>query len=171
MRGGMRERLLAQIALQPAELLSRCQVLVDIDGGEVSIGRKRQRLLDASVGEYIVFIDDDDIIASDYLGRVFDGIDLGVDHIGIGMSYEPFNAPHHLVECSMHHEWTHDGTKYLRSPQHTCAVKASLARFAGFDDVSFSEDRTYAERLKPLIKSEYVIKEPIYRYLFDGRKS
>ena len=169
-RGRVRGRLLTLLESQPPELLARCQIVVDIDGGEVTIGAKRNRLLDASVGKYIVFIDDDDTITKTYLARIFEGIDLGVDHIGVGMLYCPFDASPQLVECSMKHDWTHAGTKFLRPPQHTCAVKANLARFVGFDDISFGEDRSYAERLKPLIETEYVVKEPIYIYQYDARK-
>jgi hypothetical protein len=166
----MRERLLLQIGNQSPDLLARCQVIVDIDGGAASIGAKRNRLLDAAVGRYVAFIDDDDCITENYLTRIFEGIEKGVDHVGVGMVFAPRFQKPVLVECSMKHDWTFDGTKYLRSPQHVCAVKRELAQKARFPEVSFGEDKAYALALKPLIKTEYVITEPIYQYLFVEEK-
>jgi glycosyltransferase involved in cell wall biosynthesis len=165
-----REHLLSHIATQPRELLDRCQILLDIDGGTASIGAKRNRLLSAAEGRYIVFIDDDDAITSDYLESVFIGIDLGVDHVGVGMLYAPLGGRPVPVECSVNHEWGHDGIKYLRSPQHVCAVKRELALQAGFPDISFGEDKVYSARLRSLVKSEYVIAKPIYIYQYRGDK-
>jgi glycosyltransferase involved in cell wall biosynthesis len=169
-RAECRERLLTQIATQPKELLTRCQVILDIDGGETSIGMKRNRLLNAAYGRYIVFIDDDDAITEDYLASVFVGIELGVDHIGVGMLYAPLGGLPVPVECSVNHEWGHDGIKYLRSPQHVCAVKRELALEAGFPDISFGEDKAYSARLTPMVTSEYVVEHPIYIYQYGGHK-
>ena len=162
--------LLALISLQPPDLLARCQVHVLLDNGEQTIGAKRNQLLYEAYGRYVVFIDDDDAITPAYLTRIFEGIDQGVDHVGVGMRYAPLNGRHSLVECSMRHEWGYDEATntYLRGPQHICAVKRRLALIAGFPDVSFGEDRAYSEALKPLIKSEFVITEPIYTYIDRG---
>lgn len=170
-RSASREELLKALARQPFKYMSRCQVLVDIDGRQVTIGAKRNRLLAAAIGRYVTFIDDDDLVTPDYLERVFEGIDKGVDHVGVGMMFTPDHGRHHLVECSMHHEWgmREDGV-YLRSPQHTCVVKRELALAVGFENSSFGEDRDYAERLRPLIETEHVITRPIYFYIYRRDK-
>lgn len=167
-----RNRLMSLIAQQPSDLLDRCQVLVDIDNGQTTIGAKRNRLLAASMGRYIVFIDDDDTITADYLREIFTGIDLGVDHIGVSMWYMPVGrARAWKVECSKDNDWTSRGDVYLRPPQHVCAVKRSIAIQAWFPDISFGEDRHYAEQLKELVKTEYLVPEPIYHYLYVERKN
>ena len=166
-RGTHRTRLMNQIAHQPPELLDRCQVLIDIDHGQTPIGTKRNRLLTGSIGRYVVFIDDDDTITDDYLEQIFTGIDKDVDHVGISMWYMPSNRSRAWkVECSKDHDWTMDGDIYLRPPQHVCAVKRELALQARFPDTSFGEDRQYAERLKELVKTEYLVPDPIYHYLY-----
>lgn len=162
--------MLLQIGNQDPALLARCQVIVDIDGGEATIGAKRNRLLDAAVGDYIAFIDDDDCITETYLTRIFEGIEKGVDHVGVGMVFAPRWQRPVLVECSMKHEWTFDGDKYLRPPQHVCAVKRELAQKARFPEISFREDHAYALALKKLVKTEWVVTEPIYQYLFVENK-
>jgi hypothetical protein len=167
-----RNRLMSLIAQQPPDLLDRCQVLVDIDNGQISVGAKRNRLLDASIGTYVVFIDDDDTITENYLGEIFTGIDLGVDHIGVSMWYMPIGQPRAWkVECSKDNEWTSRDGVYLRPPQHVCAVKRELALQIRFPDISFGEDRQYSERLKELVKTEYLVPEPIYHYLYVEGKN
>lgn len=171
-RGHMREALLYQLAYQPEHLLKRTQIIVDIDGGEATIGAKRNRLLDASVGRYIVFIDDDDEVTESYLTRIFEGIDRDVDHIGVGMLYAPPNQHAARVLCSMNHGWeTRKDGVYLRPPQHVCAVKRELAQAVRFPEISYREDMEYALALKPLVKTEYVIDEPIYHYIFIEEKA
>jgi hypothetical protein len=166
----MRERLLLQIGNQSPDLLARCQVIVDIDGGAASIGAKRNRLLDAAVGRYVAFIDDDDCITENYLTRIFEGIEKNVDHVGVGMMFMPRWERPVLVECSVKHDWTFDGTKYLRPPQHVCAIKRTLALQVRFPEISFREDHAYAHAMKKLVKTEFVVTEPIYQYLFVENK-
>lgn len=171
-RAAQRLSLLVALSDQPNELLSRCQVLVDIDNGTVSIGTKRNRLLDAALGRYIVFIDDDDMIAPTYLRRIFEGIDLDVDHVGVGMLFDPPDRPNQRkrVICSKEFAWGETDQFFLRSPQHTCAVKRDIARRVGFPEISFGEDREYSQLLRHLVETEYVIEEPIYYYQYRSEK-
>jgi hypothetical protein len=52
------------------------EVLCDIDNGEVSIGSKRQKLLNSAVGDYVCFVDDDDLVSEDYVDLILDKITL-----------------------------------------------------------------------------------------------
>jgi glycosyltransferase involved in cell wall biosynthesis len=156
--------------MQTDELLDRTQILIDIDNGQASIGAKRNRLIAAAEGRYVVFIDDDDAITEDYLEQIFVGIDEDVDHIGVGMIYTPTHGSPVPVECSMRHEWTFDGTKYLRPPQHTCAIRRSIATQVMFPDISFGEDRAYAEGCKGLVLSEWLTTHPVYIYHYEEKK-
>jgi len=160
-------RLLECLSEQPAELLARTQVLIDIDDAP-SVGAKRQRMLKASRGRYVAFIDDDDLVTGDYLTELFRGIEKRVDHIGVRMllCHQGSRAN---VECSMHNAWeTRDGV-YLRGPQHVCAVKRTLALKAGFPDISVGEDKAYSLALTPLVKSEYLTATPVYLYLWEPK--
>jgi glycosyltransferase involved in cell wall biosynthesis len=160
-------RLLECLSEQPAELLARTQVLIDIDDAP-SVGAKRQRMLKASKGRYVVFIDDDDLVTDDYLTELFIGIDRGVDHIGVRMLL-CHNGTRSNVECSMHNKWeTRDGV-YLRGPQHVCAVKRILALKAGFPDLTRGEDKAYSLALTPLVKTEYLTRTPVYLYLWEPK--
>lgn len=167
-RTALLTRLLQALCEQPPELLARTQVLIDIDDAP-SVGAKRQRLLEASAGRYVVFIDDDDLVTGAYLTELFHGIDEGVDHIGVRMLY-CHHGKREPVECSMrHNRWMKRDGVYLRGAQHVCAVKRDLALAAGFPDVTFGEDHIYSDALTPLVTTEYLTATPVYLYLWEPK--
>ena len=59
------------------------EIIYDIDEGQVSIGVKRQRMLHKANGEYIVFIDDDDLVAENYVDLILGALKTGPDCVGI----------------------------------------------------------------------------------------
>lgn len=138
--------------------------------GRESVGEKRNILLAAATGEYSIFIDDDDEITPDYLYRIFEGIQKGVDHIGIAMTYAPDNGPSKLVLCSKDNKWCETPTAYLRGVQHVCAIKTEIARSVKYPDISFGEDKIYSELITPLVKTEHLITTPIYIYKYRSNK-
>ena len=48
------------------------EILIEKDNREMSVGRKRNVLIDKAKGEYVCFIDDDDFISKDYLNIILD---------------------------------------------------------------------------------------------------
>jgi len=164
-------KLLPQIHGQREDLLRRTEVLINQDMGIKSIGQKRNELLQSATGEYVVFIDCDDEISPEYLERIFEGIRMGVDHIGIMMSYEPDNGPHKLVKCSIEHkEWGEENGVYLRGAQHVCPIKREIAILEEYPNISFGEDKKYGEAITKRIKTEYLVSEPIYFYKYRSNK-
>ncbi len=55
------------------------EILPFMDDGQLSIGYKRNILLNKALGEYICFIDDDDNVTSNYVKLLMEGINKGVD--------------------------------------------------------------------------------------------
>jgi len=62
-RQGYLERLMQILDPQLSGIEDKVEVIVELDNGERSIGAKRNALLDKAKGEYLAFIDDDDIIS------------------------------------------------------------------------------------------------------------
>jgi glycosyltransferase involved in cell wall biosynthesis len=56
------------------KIFSQVELLANLDSGEKSIGQKRNELLCAAKGEYVAFVDDDDLIASDYISSILTAI-------------------------------------------------------------------------------------------------
>ena len=60
------------------------EVIVNEDNKEISIGKKRQELLEASNGKWVVGIDSDDWISEDYLHDIVMALKNNpqIDHVG-----------------------------------------------------------------------------------------
>jgi hypothetical protein len=164
--------LLGYIESQPKELLDRCEVIISCDSMTKTIGQKRNELLRQSNGRYSVFIDCDDTITPSYLQNIFKGIDADVDHVGIMGTYihDGNIAMAKNFKCSKDFPWIEKDGVYLRGAQHICAIKTDVARMVNYPHTSFGEDSEYSKKISPLIKTEYLITEPIYIYKYRSKK-
>ena len=156
--------------LQP-QMTDEVEVLVSIDDGQESIGSKRQRLLNSANGEYIAFVDDDDVVSSDYVKLILEGIKKKPDVIGIHLIMRTDGVLSGLTYHSLKYNTWYDEAvpgqhfrKYYRNPNHLNPVKKELALKAGFPSISMGEDRNYSAALLPYLKTEYYIESPIYFY-------
>ena len=59
------------------------EVLVESDNKQISIGEKRNKLLNKAVGDYVAFIDDDDLVSDDYVKKVLQAIESKPDCCGM----------------------------------------------------------------------------------------
>ncbi len=169
-RAAMLESLMCQLRWNIGGFREGVDYEIVLHSGSETVGEKRNQLLQHASGEYSVFIDDDDEITPYYLYRIFEGIQKGVDHIGIAMTYAPDNGPSKLVLCSKDNKWSETPAAYLRGVQHVCAIKTELARSVKYPDISFGEDKIYSELITPVVKTEHLITEPIYIYKYKSKK-
>jgi len=164
--------------LEP-QMTNEVEVLVSIDNGEMSIGGKRNKLLKESKGEYVCFIDDDDIVSDDYIPQILAGCDTGVDCISFRTIYKLNDGIPNTVYNSLQiTEWwdcadpkTPGAKIYFRCPQHLTPVKREFALNTLFPETNMGEDHAYSQKLTPQLKTEYVIPKPLYFYMCGGVKS
>lgn len=139
------------------------------DSKESTIGAKRQWLLEFAQGDYIVFIDDDDTVAPDYIPQILAAIEYKPDAIGFLIDCDMEGVPAKAIASIKYPEWRDnvDGFDYVRSIYHKTPVRRELALKAGFNvSMRFSEDHDYAMRLKHHLKSEYFINQTMYYYRY-----
>jgi len=134
----------------------------------MSIGRKRQLLLENSTGDYVCFVDDDDLVASSYVKLILEAIKpkpccVGFQGLLVRQGY-PDTMFVHSLQCG---RWYEENEVYFRTPNHLNPVKRELALKVGFIDASHGEDKRYSDRLYPLLKNEVMINHPLYFY-FPG---
>lgn len=134
----------------------------------ISVGYKRQYLLDTCNGEYIVYFDDDDKPSPYYIDEILKAIESKPDCVGfkILMTTNGSN-PETCIHSLKNKVWEKKNGVYLRNVTHFNPVKRELALQVGFKDLRFGEDFDYANRLTPLCKNEVFID----KYLFDYRYS
>jgi hypothetical protein len=135
----------------------RVEIHLDLDGGEKSVGEKRDQLLRRARGCYIAFIDDDDMVVPDYIADILRAITHNPDADCIvfagrlevdGVYAGPFDY------SISHKKYYQRGNQYFRTPNHLCPVKRELALQTGFKPMKCGEDTDYAQRLYPLLKTE-----------------
>lgn len=161
---------------QKRELGRMVEILIDSNEG--SIGAKSNNLLDICWGTYCCRFDDDDWPGPNYLKRIFEGIDKGVDCCSLrGMYYED-GVEVGIFEHSLKYNiWkTNDvpvnGVKFERYPNHLNAIKSSIAKQFKYPDISFGEDKVWSDSVfnSGLLKTEHYIPEIIYEYRHISNK-
>jgi glycosyltransferase involved in cell wall biosynthesis len=130
-----------------------------------NIGTKRNELLMAAQGDYIVFIDDDDTISSNYIAKILAATESNPDCIGISGMITTNGADERQWHISKDFgSWYEKDNIYYRTPNHISPVRRELALQAGFPEIAHGEDYEYSMRLLPLLKTEVKIEENIYHY-------
>lgn len=175
-RASLLENLLSEINRQKAEFdpLDEVAVLTLLDNARNRTGTKRNALMEEAKkinAEYIAFIDDDDMIMPTYIQR---GLETVASKADCGELFGEVHIDGYLCD-TFHHsiiykKWERIGENFCRMPNHLNFKKRILAAKAPFPDITIGEDRYQAELMRDmgLFKSEYKIKEPLYRYNMRG---
>ena len=147
------------------------EILISQDNKQLSVGAKRNLLIEQSKGEYITFIDDDDQVAPDYIDSLLQGIESGYDSICFKVLYNPAGGTPKLVKYSANYKDRELVTHFERATNHLMCTKRSIASKVKFKNISFGEDAIWAKSLVRLIKNEGQIDKVLYYYNFDHAKS
>ena len=141
------------------------------DNKEISIGAKRQKLLELASGEFVVFFDDDDAPSPDYVRNILDAITPDIDCIGMNV-YMTTNGknPQKCCHRLKYKHWANkvDGWDYVRNITHFNPVLRSVALRVGFKDLRFGEDKLYSDGVSALLTKEAYITEPLFHYRYTN---
>jgi hypothetical protein len=167
------ERLLRFVNQQSANL--PIEVIYESDNKEISIGKKRDNLIQRATGEYTVMIDDDDWINDNYVKLTLDALEKKPDCVGYFEKIQHSNQ----LSCisNRFHDWGNNvsGYDYARTPFFKVPIKTDFCKKIGCLDMRYQEDHDFARRLKSsgLIKTEEFIPSEmyIYRYAYQEHNS
>jgi GT2 family glycosyltransferase len=143
------------------------EVLSMADDRQMSIGQKRNMLLTQSVGEYVAFVDDDDMVSPDYVEKVLKALSRNPDCSSLTgqiVFSDGYSRP--FVHSLRYDRWIddHQNKVYYRPPNHLNAVRRSIAVQVGFPSWNSGEDRVFSMGIKPFLKKEEWIDGVIYNY-------
>jgi FkbM family methyltransferase len=164
------QELTKQITFSRAE--DKVRIQVDMDNRQVSIGKKRQRMLETANSEYVCFIDSDDSVNEFYVLNVLNALEESPDCVainGIMTIDDKHHATWEISKDSPYRESKKGGKiHYLRHTNHLCPIKRNIALSVGYKDLKTAEDYDYAVRLRKtnLLKTEAIIPLPMYHYDF-----
>lgn len=150
------------------------QIITNYTGREMSIGAKRQMMLENCKADYICFVDDDDMVSTEYISLIYDAIQKEPDVVGM-RGIITIDGGERFEWCiSTKYDWAEnqDGFRYVRYPNHLAPIRRELALQAGFKDMGHGEDYDYSMRLKELgkLKKEEFIDEELYYYYYKSKK-
>jgi len=175
------ERLFNKLTMQIDDLANPFDVEILSNGNPkgVSIGTKRNRLLDMSTAEYVAFIDDDDDVSNNYIATLLAGAKMGFDCIGLRGEITINGGKPEIFEHSLKYdEWkTNEGAiypnvKYERFPNHLNCIKSSIAKQFKYPETNHGEDFDWSTQLHKsgLLKTEYEVNHTIYYYNYLTKK-
>lgn len=160
-----------------AGLESIIEILYLSDNRQYPIGTKRNVLINAAKGNYIVFIDDDDWVSEDYVISIYEALTSSedIDCVGIqGLLLFQGKQERIFKHSIKYTKYSDDSRFYYRPPNHISPIKRDIAIKYSFADVNIGEDTDWAMRLckDQVLKKEVMIDTKIlYYYFFDPNKS
>lgn len=160
----------ALIEVLGQQLTGETELIVDF-AMSYNIGTKRNKLLESATGDYVVFVDDDDMVADDYVVRILEAIKDNPDCVGISGVITTNSGQLQQWHISKDYaDWYEKDNIYYRTPNHISPVRRELALKVGFPDIVTGEDYEYSKRLYPLLRTENKIDGNIYHYDFKNDK-
>jgi hypothetical protein len=140
------------------------------------LGAKREWMRQKSTGEYICFLDDDDLIAPNYISSILPLLD-GVDQIGFEL--EMYSG--HKKEAPVYHSLKHgkwinpvngrmgESGSYCRDISHINPMRRELALQVPMSG-GIGEDCRWAAAMRGKVKTEHYVASPLYYYLWRPNK-
>ena len=166
MLDGLIVLLKAQIGNLPIEIC--------INDFNETIGTKRNQLLAAAEGEYLCFIDDDDIVADDYIYLIVNA--LKRDHpdccsLNGVITTDGQNAKI-FTHSIKHTRYFEQDNVYYRPPNHLNVIKSEIAKCFKFPEINFGEDTDWAMQIcnSGMLKKESTIEGILYYYKYITNK-
>ena len=146
----------------------RVEIIVLTDNKKMMLGHKRNTMIDMAQGKYVVFVDDDDRVASDYIQTLLDATASDADSIvfqaEVSLNGEPPKICYYSKDVRRDYNTP---STYHRIPNHICCVKRSVSLKSSFPNVLYGEDASYGKVLLPHLKTEYKIDKVLYYYDYN----
>ena len=166
------ERLLSRLLPQVDKYKGDIEVIAYWDNGESRLPIIRQKMIEYATGEYINFIDDDDMVPEYYCDEIYTLLD-GVDYIGWRMQLyhngEKMKPTFHSLKYS---DWSEDDKGWYRNVSHINPIKRKIAIKGSFiTEDGEAEDYPWVKQVAPFCKTEHYIDKVMYEYIHSSQDS
>ena len=145
------------------------EVLTLRDAGIMSVGAKRNHLIDMARGRFVVFVDDDDMVSEDYVEQLVISLRTHPEVDCISFAGEiNFRGKHprKLLHSIKYKDWYHSRGQYLRPPCHITPMRKEIVKRYAFAEVDYAEDMDWALRISQdqALKRELILDQVFYFY-------
>jgi hypothetical protein len=168
-RAEVRAKLIAILNAQCGKFPGAVEIIESSDNGDMILGDKRNLLLNKASGEYVVFVDDDDMVADTYIEDILTAIDENhpdcVTFKGL-ITKDGKDACEFRFDMNYTHNiWEQDANGvHLRCPSIWCPIRSIIAKSVDFLSIDCAEDRVWAIQLYPLLSTQAYIDKHLYFY-------
>ena len=164
-------RLLAMLEPQVQKEQS-VEIVIRMCDPALALGENRQKMIEGAAGEYVCFVDDDDLVAPDYVGKILPLLD-GVDYIGFRLSLYSDGKPQLPTFHSLKYpKWFADLTGLYRDISHVNPIRRELALAVPMSGARGEDARwSDAMRAKAIVRTEHFIDEVMYHYYYRSSKT
>ena len=172
-------RLLGVLLPQLDAHEGRVTVLAWRNTGRPHLGALRDAMLLAAPGEYVSFIDDDDLVPAYYVDEVARALDGRPDHVGFQLEYtteqEGVQVGREIVDHSLRHGRWHRNLEgqLVRDFTHIDPIRRDLALNGQFARAKRgrAEDRMWVKQVRGWLRTEAYIDKIMYHYLWSHEGS
>jgi len=136
----------------------RYEFCLAFDNREMSIGKKRQQLLEKAKGKYLSFIDDDDTITDAYIEDLWATIQGGYHTMRLRGQMSQYTFVHSTeIQLSFPMATNTDPPVFQRPPNHLNPMLSDVAKLVPFKDAVNGEDLDWTLSLykAKFIETEY----------------
>lgn len=163
-------RLLGVLLPQVDDAGGRVEVVGYRNAGSPSLGEIRDKMIRDARGEYVSFVDDDDLVVDDYVPAILAALADRPDHVGFRMEYSSDGGEPEIVDHSLKYaRWhrTADG-RLVRDFTHVDPIRRECAMAGRFAQARAgrAEDRAWVKQVRPHLRSETYVDRVLYRYLW-----
>lgn len=138
------------------------------DDKTMPIGTKRNKLLEMSSADYIVFFDDDDWPHDIFVSDIMQALVTKPDCVGFEILCMMDGVPKLACHSLKYKEWSGDidGYDHVRNVTHRNPVKREIALQVKFPDLRFGEDQVYSNGITKLCQNEVFIPKQLFTYIY-----
>ena len=149
------------------------ELIVYNDQKVITIGEKREKLYDYSLGLFSWQIDSDDDIADNAIELILNAIRSNPEIPCITfkercMINGQYKSSNHSIRYP---QWmdNSDNYDYVRCPFYKDVVRTDIAKSVPFPHIRYNEDEQWSMAIKPLLTDEIHIEQELYYYNYEPK--
>jgi glycosyltransferase involved in cell wall biosynthesis len=155
------------------------ELLAFVDNRALSIGSKRSALLNLVRGQWMVFIDSDDLVSPNFIEAITSALlanpltDLLLYQTRVFVPGKPDYICYYDKDIRKENRhWVGEPwTAYYGPPAHHHVWRSELVKPFAFIDANVGEDFDWVQRVLPLVTIQHKIEQVLYHYRYDTNTS